>query len=448
MLVVKDLRIDVGPVTLLDGVSFSLQPGDKVGLVGRNGAGKSTLMKTLMGFHSPAAGTITVSGEVGYFSQESEPSDLEDREVTALERILAARQIGAMLRRMEEIRRQIESSAGAERDQAIRRFARLHDEFEARGGFAAEAEAKRVAASLGIGERELHQPVMTMSGGQRRRVELARILYAETDVLLLDEPTNHLDLDAKAWLVEHLRTYKGALLVVSHDLPLLDEAITTVLAVDNGEIEAYRGNYSFFVEERERRRQQREKLRRHQEAEIARLEENIRRFKGRTEKMSRVAHDGTRVERLKRELVQVRSGERGEAAIPQRSRRAAPAPPRLAGLRRQHRLRRRRRRHHQRRAVADPGPERRRQDHPAADPGRGGDARPGQRRASHNVSVGYYAQEHEQIHPGVGPGPHAPVSDAPIRCCGPCSATSSSPADRPGRRHPLRRRGKLASPCW
>lgn len=419
MLVVKDLRIDVGPVTLLDGVSFSLQPGDKIGLVGRNGAGKSTLMKTLLGFHPPAAGTISVSGEVGYFSQESEPPDLEDRKVTALERILAARQIGTMLRRIENTRRQIEESSGEERDLAIRRFARLQDEFEARGGFAAEAEAKRVAAALGIGEKELHQAVMTMSGGQRRRVELARILFAETDVLLLDEPTNHLDLDAKAWLVEHLRTYKGGLLVVSHDLPLLDEAITTVLAVDNGEIEAYRGNYSFFVEERERRRQQREKLRRHQEAEIARLEENIRRFKGRTEKMSRVAHTmETRVERIKRELVQVQKRGKGvKLRFPQ---------PEPSG----------------RTPLAAHGLAKAYGDNIVfvdvdVDTTRGerllilglngagkttllrilaGVERPdlGAVALGHNASLGYYAQEHEQIRPGASVLDHLrDVSDAP-----------------------------------
>ena len=98
-----------------------------------------------------------------------------------------------------------------------------------------------MAASLGIGTAELTQPVRTMSGGQRRRVELARILFAETDILLLDEPTNHLDLDAKAWLVQFLAAYRGGLLVVSHDLPLLDEAITSVLAVDDGSLETYRG---------------------------------------------------------------------------------------------------------------------------------------------------------------------------------------------------------------
>jgi ATPase subunit of ABC transporter with duplicated ATPase domains len=314
VLVVKDLRIEVGPVTLMDGVSFSVQAGDKIGLVGRNGAGKSTLIKTLVGYLPAADGTITRSGSVGYFSQETEPPDLERPDVTALERVLAAREIGAMLRRIEETRRKIARLEGEARDRAIHRFTRLQEEFEAKGGFVAEAEAKRVAAALGIGDEELHQPLATMSGGQRRRVELARILFAETEILLLDEPTNHLDLDAKAWLVDHLKAYRGGLLVISHDLPLLDEGITSVLALEHGQIEAYRGNYSHYLEERERRREQREKERRHQDAEIARLEANIRRFKGRTEKMAKVARSmETRVERMRRDLVEVQRRGKGVA---------------------------------------------------------------------------------------------------------------------------------------
>ena len=312
VIVVKDLRIEVGPVVLMDGVSFSVQPGDKIGLVGRNGAGKSTLMRTLVGYLPAAGGTITRSGDLGYFSQESEPPDLERPDVTALERILAARRIGAMLRRIEDTRHKIERLDGEARDRAILRFGRLQDEFEASGGFVAEAEAKRVAAALGIGTTELDQPVRTMSGGQRRRVELARILFAESDVLLLDEPTNHLDLDAKAWLVDHLRGYRGGLLVISHDLPLLDEGITSVLSLEHGTVEPYRGNYSNFLVERERRREQRARERRHQDEEIARLETNIRRFKGTTEKMARVASTmQTRVDRMRRDLVEVQG--RGKA---------------------------------------------------------------------------------------------------------------------------------------
>jgi ATPase subunit of ABC transporter with duplicated ATPase domains len=150
-------------------------------------------------------------------------------------------------------------------------------------------------------------------------VELARILFAGTDVLLLDEPTNHLDLDAKAWLFEWLTTYRGGMLVISHDLPLLDEAITSVLALEHGEVEAYRGNYSHYLVERDRRRERKERERRHQDEAIARLEENIRRFKGTTEKMAKAARAWeTRVDRMKRELVQVqKSGKAVKVAFPQ-----------------------------------------------------------------------------------------------------------------------------------
>ncbi|MDH4172035.1 MAG: ATP-binding cassette domain-containing protein, partial [Acidimicrobiia bacterium] len=204
MLVVRDLRIEVGPRVLLEGASFSVQAGDKVGLVGRNGAGKTTLMRTLVGYQPPASGTVVRSPNLGYFSQEAVLPDLEHPDATALERILSAREIGAMQRKIEETRRKIERLEGDARDRAIARYARLQDEFDAKGGYVAEAEAKRTAANLGIDNDDLSQPVATMSGGQRRRVELARILFAETDVMLLDEPTNHLDLDAKAWLMDYL----------------------------------------------------------------------------------------------------------------------------------------------------------------------------------------------------------------------------------------------------
>ena len=319
MLIARDLRIDAGIRTLIRDVSFSVQSGDRIGLVGRNGAGKTTLMRTLMGELQPAEGTILRSGNIGYFSQEAALPDLEHPDATALERILMAREIGAMQRRIEQSRARLERLDGDERHRGIVRFSRLHEEFEAKGGFVAEAEAKRIASNVGIGNDELGQPVKTMSGGQRRRVELARLLFAETDVMLLDEPTNHLDLDAKAWLIEYLSTYKGGMLVVSHDLPLLDEAITSVLAVENGEVEAYRGNYSHYLEERELRRERKERERRHQDEAIARLEENIRRFKGTTEKMAKTARSWeTRVERMKRDLVEVqKSGKNVKLGFPQ-----------------------------------------------------------------------------------------------------------------------------------
>ncbi|MEA1903287.1 MAG: ABC-F family ATP-binding cassette domain-containing protein [Actinomycetota bacterium] len=319
MLIARALQIDVGNRTLLRDAAFSVQAGDRIGLVGRNGAGKTTLMRTLMGQLEPAAGTVLRSGNVGYFSQEAALPELEHPDATALERILMARDIGAMQRRIEHARARLHDLDGAERDRGIARFSRLHDEFEAKGGFVAEAEAKRIASNVGIGNDELHQPVVTMSGGQRRRVELARLLFAETDVMVLDEPTNHLDLDAKAWLIEYLSGYKGGMLVVSHDLPLLDEAITSVLALEHGEIEAYRGNYSHYLVEREQRHERKERERKHQDEAIARLEENIRRFKGTTEKMAKIARSWeTRVDRMKRELVEVqKSGKKVRVNFPQ-----------------------------------------------------------------------------------------------------------------------------------
>jgi ATPase subunit of ABC transporter with duplicated ATPase domains len=319
MLIARDLQIDAGVRTLIRDVSFSVQTGDRVGLVGRNGAGKTTLMRTLIGQLTPVEGTVLRSGNIGYFSQEAALPELEHPDATALERILMAREIGAMQRQIEHSRKRLEDLDGADRDRGIARFSHLHDEFEAKGGFVAEAEAKRIASKLGIGNDELTQPVKTMSGGQRRRVELARLLFAETDVMLLDEPTNHLDLDAKAWLIEYLSTYKGGMLVVSHDLPLLDEAITSVLALEHGEIEAYRGNYSHYLVERELRQERKERARKHQDEAINRLEENIRRFKGTTEKMAKTARSWeTRVERMKRDLVEVhKGGKKVRLAFPQ-----------------------------------------------------------------------------------------------------------------------------------
>ena len=306
MIIARDLFIEAGARLLIEEASFSIHDGDKIGLVGPNGAGKTTLLRTLAAELEPTDGTIRRSGVLGYLSQEAALKELGDKGVNALERVLTARDIGNLERRIEKVRVQMEAATGAERDRLIHRFSRLDDEFTARGGYVAKAEAKRFAASVGIKGDDLEQKVVTMSGGQRRRVELARVLFAETDVLILDEPTNHLDLDAKAWLMEFLATYRGGLLVVSHDLPLLDEAITSVLAVDNGRLEPYRGNYSFYIEERDRRREQRLRERKHQDEKIAQLEAGIRRFKGSTEKLAKRARSWeTRVEKLKTQRVDV-----------------------------------------------------------------------------------------------------------------------------------------------
>jgi ATPase subunit of ABC transporter with duplicated ATPase domains len=306
VIIARGLGVEVGIRTLVSDASFALHPGDKVGLVGRNGAGKTTLFKTLAGLREPASGTVVRSGVLGYLSQESALPELDHPDATALERVLAARDIGSIQIRMESIRRKMEQSDGDERDRLIERFGRIETEFDTKGGYRAEAEARKFASAVGITDDEMAQPVRTMSGGQRRRVELSRILFAETDLLLLDEPTNHLDIDAKAWMMGYLAEYQGALLVISHDLPLLDESITSVLSLDDGKLEPYRGNYSYFLAERDRRREQRIRERKTKQAQIDRLEETARRFMGTTEKMSKRAKSmQTRADRMREHLVEV-----------------------------------------------------------------------------------------------------------------------------------------------
>jgi ATPase subunit of ABC transporter with duplicated ATPase domains len=319
MMIVRDLHIEVGPRVLLDGAAFTIHPGDKIGLVGRNGAGKTTLMRTLTGERAIHSGSIDISGRMAYFSQTAHLPREGEGDITALERVLAARGFGELQERISATLDLIEHSEGAEQERLINRHARLLDEFETAGGYAAEAEAKQIASSVGIETEELDQAMATMSGGQRRRVELARILFSNSETLLLDEPTNHLDLDAKTWLMEYLAQYKGGLLVVSHDLPLLDQSITSVLSLDNGKIEPYRGNYSHFLEERDRRRDQRVRERVLQDRKIADLEKTINRFRGSTEKMAKKAKSmETRVDRMKDQLTEVEQlGANVNVAFPQ-----------------------------------------------------------------------------------------------------------------------------------
>ena len=319
MLVVRDVRLEVGTRLLLEGASFSVQPGDKIGLVGRNGAGKTTLMRTLVGYHPPAGGSVLRSGNLGYFSQEAALPDLERPDMTALERILAARQIGAMLRRSRRHARRWNGSMGRPGTRPSGVTPACRTSSRPRAATSPRPKAKKVAANLGIGAAELDQPVATMSGGQRRRVELARILFAETETLLLDEPTNHLDLDAKAWLVELPLGLSGR---DPHGQPRSAPARRghhLRPRPREHQLEAYRGNYSGFLVERKKRRDQRERERRHQDEAIERLEANIRRFKGTTEKMAKAARAReTRVERMKTELVEVqKSGKKVAVRFPQ-----------------------------------------------------------------------------------------------------------------------------------
>ncbi len=230
MLTVTGVEIRAGARLLLEPVSFPVNPGDRIGLVGRNGAGKTTLTKTLAGETLPAAGTITRSGTVGYLPQDPRSGDLE---VLVRDRILSARGLDTVLTRMERYSTEMATAETDEaRDEAMASYGRAESELLAAGGYAAEAEAARIAANLGLPERVMTQPLRTLSGGQRRRVELSRILFGGSDTLLLDEPTNHLDADSVVWLRSYLKDYPGGIVIISHDTALLEVVCTKVFHLD------------------------------------------------------------------------------------------------------------------------------------------------------------------------------------------------------------------------
>ncbi|MFD1930471.1 ABC-F family ATP-binding cassette domain-containing protein [Nonomuraea mangrovi] len=242
MITFRDVDVRVGARLLLSCITAHVGPGDRVGLVGRNGAGKTTLMRILAGQAAPAAGVVTRTGPVGYLPQDPAAADPE---LTVTDRVLSARRLDEAVRAL----RAAERDMGAGGEAAMARYVRAEAEFQARGGYAAEAEAARVAAGLGLPDRVMAQPIGTLSGGQRRRVELARVLFAERGTLLLDEPTNHLDGDSIAWLRSFLSGYPGGLVVISHDTGLLAEVVNRVwrLDADLASIEAHNTGWDTYL---------------------------------------------------------------------------------------------------------------------------------------------------------------------------------------------------------
>ncbi|MDP9182418.1 MAG: ATP-binding cassette domain-containing protein, partial [Actinomycetota bacterium] len=258
MITVSDLELRAGSRALLSNVTFRVQPGDRIGLVGRNGAGKTTLTKTLAGETLPAAGQITRSGEVGYLPQDPRTGDLD---TLARDRVLSARGLDELARRMAKAH--IEMAEKPDDAEVLARYGRLEERFTALDGYGAEAEAARICSNLGLPVRALEQPLGTLSGGQRRRVELARILFSGATTLLLDEPTNHLDADSIVWLRDFLKKHQGGLVVISHDVDLLDAVVNKVFHLDanRAELDQYNVGWKPYLQQREtdERRRKRER---------------------------------------------------------------------------------------------------------------------------------------------------------------------------------------------
>ena len=309
VLAVHDLEIRVGARVLMADVSFRVSSGDKIGLVGRNGAGKTTLTKVLAGDLQPSDGRIERTGEIGYLPQDPRSGNPED---LARTRILDARGLGQLSIGMHEASLAMGDSDPAVAAAAMRKYGNLTERFEALGGYAAEAEAASIANNLSLPDRILDQPLSTLSGGQRRRIELARILFSDADSMILDEPTNHLDADSVVWLREFLKNYKGGLIVISHDVELVGETVNRVFYLDANRqvIDIYNMGWKHYLRQRVADEERRKKERVNVEKKATQLQMQAARFGAKASKAASAHQMVARAEKMLSGLDDVRQEER------------------------------------------------------------------------------------------------------------------------------------------
>jgi len=298
---VQNLELRAGARLLMEDVTFRVDNGDKIGLVGRNGAGKTTMTKVLAGLALPAEGTVTRSGSIGYLPQDPKVDDMTQ---LARDRILSARGLDGVAKKMRQAQEDMASEDESIRTKGMRRYDRLEAEFIAGGGYAAESEAAVITSNLDLPERVLAQPLETLSGGQRRRVELARILFSAADTMLLDEPTNHLDADSILWLREFLKNFSGGLLVISHDVELMELVVNRVFYLDANRcvIDQYNMGWKNYLSQREQDEHRRKRERANAQKKAQALMEQANKMRAKATKAVAAQQMIKRAERMMRGL--------------------------------------------------------------------------------------------------------------------------------------------------
>jgi ATPase subunit of ABC transporter with duplicated ATPase domains len=305
----QSVELRAGARLLVSGVTVRINHGDRIGFVGRNGAGKSTLAKVLSGETLPAGGQVTRTGSIGYLPQDPRTGDQEE---TVINRILSARGLDQIVTRMRKAEEAMATANEAELELALDRYSRVDSEFNAAGGYGASAEAESIATNLGLPERLFDEALEVLSGGQRRRVELARLLFSGAETLLLDEPTNHLDAESITWLRDYLAKYSGGLVVISHDVSLIETVVNKVFYIDANRnvIDVYNMGWKKYLQQREQDEHRRKKERANAEKKAAILEKQGEKMRAKASKAKAAQGMLRRAEQLVSGLEDVRKNDR------------------------------------------------------------------------------------------------------------------------------------------
>ena len=297
MLAINNLSYYIGSRPLYEEANLHIKPKDKIGLVGLNGTGKSTLLKLIVGEYQPDGGEITKANDcsIGFLNQDLLSFQSDDSILNVA--MQAFEEALAIEHKIERVLKQMETDYS---DKLVDKLTRLQEKFEILEGYALQAKAEEILEGIGFSTDDLKRPLREFSGGWRMRVMLAKLLLEKPALLMLDEPTNHLDLPSIQWIENYLRSYEGAFIVVSHDRQFLDNTVEMIVEVAHGQLTPYAGNYSFYLEERELRREIQRNAFENQQQKIKQTERFVERFRAKATKARQVQSRVKALERMDR----------------------------------------------------------------------------------------------------------------------------------------------------